>query len=67
MRKLLNKILLKFVYLITKAPRLLAEQYVDAGDMLPEHLTEQVTIKEATESPDNELFETFTADTNVHK
>ncbi len=67
MRKLLNKLLLKFGYLITKAPRVLAEQAVDAGDMLAKHLTEQVTIKEATDSPDNELFASFAADTNVHK
>ncbi len=67
MRKLLNRLLLKFGYLITKAPRLLAEQSVDAGDMLPAALTEKVTIKEATESPDNELYEAFTADTDVHK
>ena len=67
MRKLLNKLLLKFGYLITKAPRLLAEQSLDASGMLPAELTEQVMIGEATESPDNELFEIFAADTNVHK
>ena len=67
MRKLLNKLLLKFGYLITKAPRLLAEQSLDTSGMLPAELTEQVMIGEATELPDNELFETFAADINVHK
>ncbi len=67
MRKLLNKLLLKFGYLITKAPRLLVEQSVDSTDILPAELTEKVTIKEATETPNNELYETFAADTNVHK
>ncbi len=67
MRKLLNKLLLKFGYLITKAPRLLAEQSIDSAGMLPEHLTEKVTIGEAGGTPDNELYEIFAADTNVHK
>ncbi len=67
MRKLLNKLLLKFGYLITKAPRLLAEQSIDASGMLPAELTESVTIGDATETPDNELYESFAADTNVHK
>lgn len=35
--------------------------------MLPEHLTEPVSMAEATESPDNELYETFDADTDMHK
>ncbi len=55
MRKLLNKLLLKFGYLITKAPRLLDEQSVESAGMLPEHLTEKVTIGKATDTPDNEL------------
>jgi len=67
MRKLLNKLLLKFGYLITKAPRLLVEQSIDSAGMLPEHLTEKVTIGEAAGTPDNELYEIFAADTNVHK
>ena len=67
MRKLLNKLLLKFGYLITKAPRLLAEQSIDSAEMLPKHLTEKVTIGEAAGAPDNELYEIFAADTNVHK
>ena len=67
MRKLLNKLLLKFGYLITKAPRLLAAQSIDSVGMLPEHLTEKVTIGEAAGTPDNELYEIFAADTNVHK
>ena len=64
---MLNKLLLKFGYLITKAPRVLAEQSVDSANMLPADLTEKVTISEATETPDNELYEIFAADTNVHK
>jgi hypothetical protein len=67
MRKLLNKLLLKFGYLITKAPRLLAEQTADPTTMLPAELTEKVTIGEAAGTPDNVLYETFAADTNVHK
>ena len=67
MRKLLNKLLLKFGYRITNAPRLLAEQSADSSSMLPAELTETVTIGEASETPDNELYETFAADTNVHK
>jgi hypothetical protein len=45
----------------------LAKQSVDEINMLPAELTEPVTIGHATESPDNELFDTFAADTNVHK
>ena len=55
MRKLLNKLLLKFGYLITKAPRLLVEQSIESADMLPEHLTEKVTIGESAETPDNKV------------
>jgi hypothetical protein len=67
MRKILNKFLLKFGYLITKAPRLLAEQSADASGMLPAELIEKVTIGDAPDTPDNELYETFAADSNVHK
>ncbi len=67
MRKLLNKLLLKFGYLLTKAPRLLAEQCIDSTGMLPGHLTEKITIGEAAGTPDNELYEIFADDTNVHK
>lgn len=51
---MLNKLLLKFGYLITKAPRLLAEQSVDSASMLPEHLTEYVSLKDA-----DHFFDTF--------
>ncbi|MFQ6006658.1 MAG: class I SAM-dependent methyltransferase [Woeseia sp.] len=67
MRKILNKVLLKIGYLITKAPRILSEQSVDSNNMLPAALTEEVIISQATESPDNELYETFSADSDVHK
>ncbi|MFQ5547402.1 MAG: class I SAM-dependent methyltransferase [Woeseia sp.] len=67
MRKLFNKLLLKFGYLITKAPRILSEQSVDSQEMLPAELTEKVRIGEATETPDDELFHMFATDTDVHK
>jgi hypothetical protein len=67
MRKLLNKLFLKFGYLIMKAPGILAEQSIDPSDLLPAELTENVTVGPAPDTPDNELFETFAADTNVHK
>ena len=67
MRKLLNKLLLKFGYLITKAPRLLAEQSVESSGMLAAELTEKVTIAGSSDTPENELYETFAASTDVLK
>ena len=67
MRKLLNKLLIKFGLLITKAPTLLADKSLGASESIPAELTEKVTVTEATERPDNELFRIFSADTNVHK
>jgi hypothetical protein len=67
MRKLLNKLLQRFGYLITKAPRLLSDQAIDPTGMLPAGLTEKVMVAHAHDSPDNELFEIFASDTNVHK
>lgn len=67
MRKLLNKILVKFGILITKAPTLLADKSLETSELIPQDLTEKVRVSEATETPDNELFKIFSADTNVHK
>lgn len=67
MRKLLNKILIKFGLLITKAPTLLADKSLPTSESIPAELTEKVTVGQATETPDNELFRIFSADTNVHK
>ena len=67
MRKLLNKLLIKFGLLITKAPALLADKTLSTSDSLPLELTERVKVSGATCTPDNELFRIFSADTNVHK
>jgi hypothetical protein len=67
MRKLINKLLIKFGLLITKAPTLLADKTAGFSTSIPAALTEKVAITEATEQPDNELFRIFSADTNVHK
>ena len=67
MRKLLNKLLIKFGLLITKAPTLLSDKTLETSDAFPATLTEKVTVGEAGEAPENPLFELFSADTNVHK
>jgi len=67
MRKQLNKLLVKFGLLLTKAPSLLADKALPSSDSLPAELTEKEKIVEADETPDNELFQIFSADTNVHK
>jgi len=67
MRKLLNRLLIHFGILITKAPTLLADKSLSTSDLIPADLTEKVEITEATDTPDNELFGIFSADTNVHK
>ena len=67
MRKLLNKLLVKFGLLITKAPTLLADHALNTSDLIPAELTEKVKVTEAMSTPDNELFRIFSADTNVHK
>ena len=67
MRKLLNKLLVKFGLLITKAPTLLADKSLATSDAFPVELTEKVSVDEATDTPENELFDIFSADTNVHK
>ena len=67
MRKQLNKLLIKFGVLITKAPTLLADKSLPVSESIPATLTEKVTVSAATETPDNELFRIFSADTNVHK
>jgi cephalosporin hydroxylase len=67
MRKLLNKLLVKFGLLITKAPTLLADKSLTTSDAFPKELTEKVAVEAATDTPKNELFDIFAADTNVHK
>jgi len=67
MRKLINKLLIKFGLLITKAPVLLADKNLQTSDSLPADLTANVKIVPATQKPQNELFDIFSADTNVHK
>ena len=67
MRKLLNKLLIKFGLLITKAPTLLADKSLPTSESIPAELTEKVSVGQSSEQPDNELFRIFSADTNVHK
>jgi hypothetical protein len=67
MRKLLNKLLIRFGLLITKAPTLLADKSLPTPDAFPMELTEQVVVSLASENPDNELFDIFASDNNVHK
>ena len=67
MRKLLNKLLIKFGLLITKAPTLLADKALATSEAIPAELTEKVSVGQEAEQPDNELFRIFSADTNVHK
>ncbi|MBT8101357.1 MAG: class I SAM-dependent methyltransferase [Gammaproteobacteria bacterium] len=67
MRKLLNKLLIKFGLLITKAPTLLSDKSLATSDAFPAELTEKVSVVEASETPVNPLFDIFSADTNVHK
>lgn len=67
MRKLLNKLLIKFGLLITKAPQLLADKSLATSELFPADLTEKVMVSATQETPVNELFDIFSADTNVHK
>ena len=67
MRKLLNKLLIKFGLLITKAPTFLTDKSLETSDAFPAELTEKVTVVEASDAPTNPLFDAFSADTNVHK
>ncbi len=67
MRKLLNRLLIKFGLLLTKAPSVLADHSLKTSDLFPVELTERVQVSAATELPDNELFRIFSADINVHK
>jgi hypothetical protein len=67
MRKLLNKLLVKFGLLLTKAPVLLADNNPGTSQSIPADLTEKVTVSASQDEPDNELFRIFSSDTNVHK
>ncbi|MCH8334791.1 MAG: class I SAM-dependent methyltransferase [Proteobacteria bacterium] len=67
MRKLLNRLLIKFGLLLTKAPALLTDKSLETSDLFPVELTERVKVSAAIDPPDNELYRIFSADTNVHK
>ena len=67
MRKLLNKLLVKFGLLLTKAPTLLSDHSLETSELFPAELMERVNVTAAESTPDNELFRIFSADTNVHK
>jgi hypothetical protein len=67
MRKLLNRLLVRFGLLLTKAPTLLSDHSLETSDLLPAELTEPVKVSAAQDTPDNELFRIFSADHNVHK
>ena len=67
MRKLLNRLLIKFGLLLTKAPAFLSDRSLETSDLFPAELTERVKVTTAIDPPDNELFRIFSADTNVHK
>ena len=67
MRKLLNKLLIKFGLLLTKAPTLLADGSLQTSDLFPAELTEPVRVGTTKTKPDNELFQIFESDTDVHK
>jgi len=67
MRKLLNRLLVRFGLLVTKAPALLTEKSLQVSASIPPDLTQKVIVGDADELPDNELFRIFSADTNVHK
>ena len=67
MRKLLNRLLIKFGILITKAPVLLADQELSTSDFFPVELTEKIAVDAPTGPPENELFDIFSSDTDVRK
>lgn len=67
MRKLLNRLLVRFGLLLTKAPTLLSDHSLETSDLLPAELTERVKVSAAQDTPDNELFRIFSADHDVVK
>ncbi len=67
MRKLLNRLLIKFGLLLTKAPSVLADHALKTSALFPAKLTERVEVSAATKLPDNELFRIFSTDTDVWK
>ena len=67
MRKLLNRMLVRFGLLITKAPTILVEKELSPSVSMPPALTEKVKVEFTTQRPKNELFDIFRAETNVHK
>lgn len=67
MRKLLNKLLVHFGLLLTKAPHLLKDKSLPASASIPAELLQKQSIRVGEEMPGNELFRIFSSDTNVHK
>lgn len=67
MRKLLNKLLVKFGLLLTYAPGLLVDHSLKTSSSFPAQLTERVKLEPAKNTPDNELFKIFLAGSNIHK
>ncbi len=67
MRKLLNKLLVKFGLLLTNAPGLLVDHSLKTSSSFPAKLTERVKLEQAKNIPDNELFKIFLAGSNIHK
>ncbi|MDX1403600.1 MAG: class I SAM-dependent methyltransferase [Woeseiaceae bacterium] len=59
MRKLLNRLLVKFGLLLTKPPSFLTSKTIETSSSLPANLTEKVTVSSATAVPDNELYRVF--------
>lgn len=67
MRKLLNKLLIRFGLLITKAPEFLATGTTRFSRYFPGSLTQKVTVSDAAGEPDNDLYRIFASGKNLHK
>ena len=46
---------------------LLADQELSTSDSFPVELTEKIVVDAPTDNPENELFDIFSSDTDVHK
>ena len=67
MRRLLNKLLARFGYLIVKAPALSRSELTPTDIPLPDSLTEPVSLRSPDTKPTGELAELFYSLPNVHK
>ena len=67
MRKLLNRVLIRFGLLITKAPTILVEKKLPPSKSIAPSLTEKVKLQPAVEKAKNEIFDIFCTETKVHK